>query len=241
MNGPFIRVIKIYLLKSMMLLSRSFYLFMATIAVTTCMLLSSCDGHTDKSPEAVAEERTPPGALTGSDPKQTTTEVIKDSAIEVMDAEEIRLNGKLKRYFTIQQFRSVLGEPDSSKLLRDEEPCSPIFQEPDGSVHAEAKYLYRNGSRYESSQDKVAIDEIRFDHGDFIEFHKTILNSSTTVNELKQLFPNATKRIRATDVAGDGKMEFFELREDKDNISDGHINIFIKNGKLYSLQWWFPC
>lgn len=236
---------QIHLLKSMMLFSRSSYLFVPAIVIASCMLLSSCDDHADKSLKVAAEERTTPAVAVTTQkddvPNHTMTEVRKDSAIEVMDAEEIRLNGKLKRYFSIQQFTSVLGKADSSKLLRDEEPCSPIFQEPDGSVDPEAKYLYKNGSRYESSQGKVAIDEIRFGHGDFIEFHKNILNSSTTMNELRRLFPNAAKQIRVVDVAGEGKLEVIELREDKNNVSDGHINVFIKDGKLYSLQWWFPC
>lgn len=228
-----------------MLFPRSFYLFMPAIVIAACILLFSCDSHADKSQKVSSAERSTLAVAektsVGADANKTLTEVKKDSAIEVMAAEEIRLNGKLKRYFNIQQFKSVLGAPDSTKLLRDEEPCSPIFEEPDGSVHPEAKYLYKNGSRYENSRDKVAIDEIRFGHGDFIEFHHTLLNSSTTVNDLRKLFPNAAKKMRTTVIDGEGKLEVIELREDKDNVSDGHINILIKGGKLYALQWWFPC
>jgi len=67
------------------------------------------------------------------------------------------------------------------------------------------------------------------------------LSKSTTLAELKTLFPHATKHIGLMNVTGEGELQVIKLREDKDNLSNGHINIFIKNGKLYSLHWWFPC
>ncbi|WP_157799090.1 hypothetical protein [Mucilaginibacter auburnensis] len=165
----------------------------------------------------------------------------RNTAIEVMAEKDILFNGKLKRYFTLNEFTSVLGKPDSSKLLSDIEPCTNIFQEADGSVDPEAKYLYKNGSRFEGSQRKVAIDEIRFGKGDFLVFKNHTLNKNTTMADLRRIFPNAAKHIGIMDVAGEGKLQVLQLREDDDNVSDGHINLFIKNGKLYFMHWWFPC
>lgn len=164
-----------------------------------------------------------------------------NTAIEVMDEKDILLNGRLKRYFTLNEFKSILGEPDSIQLLSNVEPCTNIFQEADGSVNPEAKYLYKNGSRFECSRGKVAIDEIRFEKGDFLIFHKHKLSKNTTIADLRIIFPNAVKNLDAMDVAGEGKLQVLQLREDDDNVSDGHINLFIKNGKLYFMHWWFPC
>lgn len=67
------------------------------------------------------------------------------------------------------------------------------------------------------------------------------MNSSTTLTELKKIFPNAVKNIVTMDVYGEGKLQTIQLREDEKGISDGHVNIFIRNGKLYFMHWWFPC
>ncbi len=164
-----------------------------------------------------------------------------DTLNEVMGLKDIRLNGVLPRYFSLKEFRKTLGEPDSTKLLLDEEPCTSIFEEPDGSVDAKAKYLFRNGSRFECSKQKVAIDEVNFTYGDHLMFKGHRLDGNTTVADLKKIFPNACKHISTMDVQNDGQLQVITLREDSNNVSDGYINVFIRDGKLYKLHWWFPC
>ena len=210
-----------------------------------CLVIISCGGGGDQSSKDEAQKRYKVVQLSHSPESQALrisgNKSKKNTAIEVLDEKEIRFNGRLKRYFSYSEFRSVLGEPDSTKLLSDQELCTNIFQEADGSVDPNARFLYKNGSRFECSRGKVAVDEVRFSDGDFIVFHKVTLNKHTTLAELKSLFPNATEHMGDMDVAGEGVVQVIQLREDKDNISDGHVNIFVKNGKLYSLHWWFPC
>ena len=165
----------------------------------------------------------------------------KDYQNEVMREEDILFNGRLKRYFTLKEFENVFGKADSIKLISEEEPCSYIFENEDGSKDMEDKYLYKDGSRFENTKEKVAVDEFRFTKNNFILFKGKKLNSSTSISDLKKLFPNAIKEIGTMDVYGEGKLQVIQLREDENNISDGHINIFIKNGKLYFMHWWFPC
>jgi hypothetical protein len=105
----------------------------------------------------------------------------------------------------------------------------------------EDKYLYKDGSRFENNKDQVAIDEFRFNNNNFLKYDTTILNSSTTTDDLKLLFPNAVRKMETLDVLGEGKLQVIQLREDDNTISDGHINLFLKNGKLYYMHWWFPC
>ncbi len=212
-----------------------------TCLIVTCLVFTSCSNNSKPS-----------------DPKQTgyikninkaTDTLVSESklhadnrdSVEVMDEKDILLNGKLKRYFSLIDFKANFGEPDSSKLLSDVEPCTSIFEEADGSVNPQAKYLYKNGSRFENSGNKVAIDEINFDGGDHILYKGHLLNKSTTISDIKGLFPNAIKHIGEMDVFGEGKLQVIQLREDYNNVSDGHVKIFFKNGKLHLLHWWFPC
>ena len=87
-----------------------------------------------------------------------------------MNEEDILFNGILKRYFTLNEFEKVFGEPDSTKLMLEEEPCSYIFENEDGSKDMEDKYLYKDGSRFENTKDKVAVDKFRFTESNFILF-----------------------------------------------------------------------
>lgn len=169
---------------------------------------------------------------------------VTDGQNEVMSEDEVLFNGKLKRYFTIKEFEKVFGKSDSLKQLAKEEPCTFIFDtelKDDGSNMDDFLYYYKEGSRFENYKEKMAVDEFRFTKTNFILFKGVKLNSSTTVNDLKNLFPNAMNEIGTMDVYNEGKLQVIQLREDENNVSDGHINIFIKNGKLYYMHWWFPC
>ena len=103
------------------------------------------------------------------------------------------------------------------------------------------KYYYKDGSRFENSKNEFAVDEFRFSKNNYILYKGKKLSSQTTITELKKLFPNAMNDIGTIDVYNEGKLQVIQLREDEHNISDGHIKIFIKNGKLYNMHWWFPC
>jgi hypothetical protein len=166
---------------------------------------------------------------------------IKIDQNEVMKEEDILFNGKFKRYFSLTEFVNVLGKADSIKLMSELEPCSYIFENEDGSKDIDDKYLYKDGSRYENNKEKVAVDEFRFTKNNFITYRGKKLNSSTTINDLKKLFPNAIKNIKTIDVHGEGNLQVIQLREDENNVSDGHINMFMRSGKLYFIHWWFPC
>lgn len=161
---------------------------------------------------------------------------------EVMSEKDILFNGKLKRYFSVKEFESIFGKTDSIQLMINESPCYAIFENEDGSKDTEDKYFYKEGSRFENTKEKVAVDEFRFTKKNFILFKGKKLNSSTTATELKKLFPNAFKDI-SQDVQNNGENGFQSvvLREDEDGFSDGHVRMFLKNDKLYSIWWWFPC
>jgi hypothetical protein len=172
------------------------------------------------------------------------TTKIENRLNEVMNEKDILFNGKLKRYFTLKEFENIFGKADSIKPLAKEEPCTFIFDtelEDDNSNFDEFMYYYKDASRFENYKEKIAVDEFRFINNNFILFKGVKLNSSTTINDLKMLFPNAMNAIGTMDVYGEGNLQVIQLREDENNVSDGHINLFVKNGKLYYIHWWFPC
>ncbi|MFB9079637.1 hypothetical protein ACFFLS_07095 [Flavobacterium procerum] len=199
----------------------------------------SCHNNTTKTVEK-SDQPKETETISENQPKSDSI-VVKDSKNEVMKEEDILFNGKLKRYFTLKEFENALGKTDSIKLMSEEEPCSYIFENEDGSKNLEDKYLYKDGSRFENTEDKVAVDEFRFTKNNFILFKGKKLDGNSTIAVLQKLFPNAIKNMGNLDVYGEGTLQVIQLREDENNISDGHVKVFIKNGKLYYMHWWFPC
>jgi len=158
-----------------------------------------------------------------------------DERKDVMLEEDIRFNGKLRRFFTIAEFEKVFGKPDSIQWLKDYSPCITIFD----TEAPDDKYLYKDGSRFETSKNKVAIDEFWFRDGNFITYKGIRIDAETTLNDIKQLFPTAVNERRGLDK--EGKNWVIQLKEDYKGISDGHIKIFFKDEKISFMQWWFPC
>lgn len=169
------------------------------------------------------------------------SQVKNDTLNEVLLADEIEFNDKVNRFFRLSDFEKTFGKPDSTKLMSEEEPCSYVFENPDGSKDVDDKYLYKNGSRFENNKDKVAVDEFRFLNGNFMLYKGNKIDSKTTISDLKKIFPNAIRNIKNKDVYQEGNLQYIQLREDADGISDGHIRIFFKNNRIYFLHWWFPC
>jgi hypothetical protein len=214
---------------------------MKILVIISILLFSiSCKNKEIKSVEKIDNSKEIEKTISENKNKSDTTDII-DYQNEVMNEKDILFNGRLKRYFTLSEFEKVFGENDSIKLVLEEGPCYSIFENADGSVDPEDKYLYKDGSRFENSKDKVAVDEFRFTKSNFILFKGIKLKSTTSISDLQKLFPNATKDIGKMDVYGEGKLQVIQLREDENNASEGHIKIFIKNDKLYFMHWWSPC
>lgn len=214
---------------------------MKILVIISILLLSfSCKNNEKKSVKKIVilkkSEKTTALKFTKSD----TTE-IKEVQNEVMSENDILFNGKLKRYFNLSDFDQVFGKSDSIKLVSEGDSCYTIFENNDGSFDSEDKYFYKDGSTFENSKDKVAVEEFRFIKNNFIVFKGIKLTADTTVNELAKIFPIATSNIGNMDVYNEGKLQVIQLLENKKNTSDGHINLFIKNNKLYFMHWWFPC
>ncbi len=208
--------------------------------ISFALLCISCTNHKTNAVDQTPNPKELPKTSTETENSSGRIET-KGYPNEVMKEDDILFNGKLKRYFTLKEFKTVFGTADSLKLMIAEEPCSYIFENEDGSKDSEDRYIYKEGSRFENSKEKVAVDEFRFTKNNFIVFKGHTLNSFSTLTDLQRLFPNAVQNITTMDMSGEGKIQVIQLREDDTNVSDGHINIGIKKGKLYFIHWWFPC
>lgn len=110
------------------------------------------------------------------------------NSIETLDADLMLFNGKVKRFFSLKDFKNNFGEPDSTKLMKQEEPCAYVFQNLDPAKNLQYKFLYKNGSRFENSDEKVAVDEFKFTKKNFILYKGMIFNASTTIAQLKKKY-----------------------------------------------------
>lgn len=164
----------------------------------------------------------------------------KNNVIEVIDTDKIYFNGKYKRFFTLKDFETKIGKVDSIRLINNEETCSTIFENTSESEKNIHQYLFKDGSRFENYDQQVAIDEFKFSNGNFLKYDNFILDSTTTIGNLKKIFPNAVKEIKQINVKDEGTLEVISLKENN-NTSDGNILLFFKNGRLYTIHWWFPC
>lgn len=161
--------------------------------------------------------------------------------IEILDADLMLFNGKVNRFFSLKDFKKNFGEADSTKLMEHEERCAYAFQNIDPTKNLQDKFLYKDGSRFQNSEEKVVIDEFKFTKNNFILYKGITFNAYTTIAQLQKTFPNSVENIGIMKVYGEGELQMIQLREGNYELYDGHINIFLKNGKLLFMQWWFPC
>jgi len=138
----------------------------------------------------------------------------------------------LKRLFIVTEFEEVFGKADSTIIM--EETCSPKFENEDDSLDSYGKYLYKNGSRFKNSKDKVLVDEFRFTKNNFILYKGQKLDSSTTISDMEKIFPMPLSAY--SDIVN-GE-QYIILIEQDDNIPDNTVGIFFKNERLYYIVWW---
>ena len=201
-----------------------------TLLIFITIALFSCQGSTNRKHQEDKKAISRSQNVVDSAKTETAYE-----SSDVMQEKDIRFNGKLKRFFTIKEFEQVFGEPDSTKLLKDEAPCVTIF----GTEAPEDRYLYKNGSRFETSKDSVAVDEFWFTNGNFITYKDTRIDAGTTMEDIEKLFPTAVKGKLGMDK--EGKLWVVKLMEDVNGPSYGHIKLFFKDNKVYFMHWWLPC
>lgn len=214
------------------------------------LILASCknEGNKDRNYKIKNQENKAVPAKKES--ATTSINLLKESAqphknqinsIEILDEDLLIFNGKVKRFFSLKDFKKNFGEADSSKMMKHEERCAYVFQNIDTTKNLQDKFLYKGGSRFENSNEKVAIDAFKFTKNNFILYNGIKLDASTTIAQLQKIFPNAVENIGIVNGDSNGELQMIQLREGHYELYDGHINVFLKSGRLFLMQWWLPC
>lgn len=204
------------------------------IVVGVLLVLLSCSKKAENSTE-------PKDALPDTIKKVVRQPEVATTENEVLLEKDILFNGKLPRYFSKQDFERVFVVADSTKLVYDIEPCTTIFENPNGGKDTNHMYWYKNGAVFEQYKNEIAVQQFKFTKNNYVLYKNSKIDAATTLSDLKKIFPNAVKNSETMDVYGEGNLQVILLREDSEGISDGHIKLFFKDHHAYFIQWWFPC
>lgn len=168
--------------------------------------------------------------------------------IEVMDSKDIKYQGKLPLVFSVSDFVQCFGEKDSTQSVFIDPPCNDgyFWYKFDGSQTREEvekinQYWFKDGSKYQRYADSVVIENFKFSPKNFITYRGKRFDSNTTLQDLQKIFPNAVKSMGTIPVYEEGDLVLIILKEEPNGVSDGHLRLFLKNGKLYMMHHWVPC
>jgi hypothetical protein len=187
-----------------------------------------------QSPEVETEQQAIPEATA---PARTVdqTAIVRQNT-EYLDPRSIRINGKFPLSTTVSNINGLLGKADSILSIDWAETCPSDFRDED------SKIAYYGGYQFEQFGDSLDLQSVDFRIGKdtFLQSNNLKLNSSTTVEELKQHFPNAVKDAHKMDVSGIGEVDVIALPP-SEALSDGQWLLMFQDGKLIRIDDWFPC
>ena len=98
------------------------------------------------------------------------------------------------------------------------------------------------GYEFEHFGDSLYFQSVTFGQNKdlFLQSNDIKLNSSTTMEEVKKLFPNAAKNVSKMDVYKIGEVDAIALPRSK-TLSDRHWLLMFQTGKLIRIDDWSPC
>ena len=155
---------------------------------------------------------------------------------EYLDWRSVRINAKVPLATTVQNFERILGKADSVNSINWEVTCSSTFRSED------SKLAYYRGYEFEHFGDSLYFQSVTFGQNKdlFLQSNDIKLNSSTTMEEVKKLFPNAAKNVSKMDVYKIGEVDAIALPRSK-TLSDRHWLLMFQTGKLIRIDDWSPC
>jgi hypothetical protein len=156
---------------------------------------------------------------------------------EYLDPSGIRINGKFPLVTSVKNINSLLGKPDSINTINWGETCFSSFRSEDSRI------AYYKGIEFEQFGDSLAFQTVDFrrDKNLFLQYRNLKLNSSTTLEELAEHYPDAVKEIRKGFYRIDGKATDSIVLPPSKELSDEHWILMFQEGKLTRIDDWFPC
>lgn len=158
---------------------------------------------------------------------------------EYMTPDSLLIMGSLQTVTTKESLISILGEPDSTVIVTEIE-CPNYFYR-----YCPIKYerLYWGNSHFEVCDDKAVASVIYFNENEdiYLVYKDEIeLSHRTTVEYMRQYFPNEVKEINDINVYQEGTYQSFFLPVKPIRAESGWL-LFFRENKLKRLDYWFPC
>ncbi len=190
--------------------------------------LWSCHTNSTEAEEqesALAVERTPPVSLAAT-----------GEPAGYLDWQSVRVNGKHPLATSIHSLDELIGKPDSVISIDWNETCLSGFRSEDSQI------AYYGGYQFEQFGDSLYFQSVDFRKSKdiFLQSNDLKLRSTTTIEEIRERFPDAAKGIKKMDVYEIGEVDAIALPPSQD-LSDGHWLLMFRNGKLIRIDDWFPC
>jgi hypothetical protein len=150
--------------------------------------------------------------------------------LEILNPINSTLNGNILSFGFKEQLTKSLGRP--TKVQDIDYECG-VTEEQEFAQYQ--KYYFYGKTHFFVYDEKYELKIIDFKTGKFT--YKTpqiILTNRTTFEEIKKIFPKATK---ASIIESKGRL----VRLKPCNVCDGEVQLFFENGKLIQLELWEPC
>jgi hypothetical protein len=158
---------------------------------------------------------------------------------EYMTPDSLLIMGSLQTLTMKESLISTLGEPDSIVTVREIE-CPNYFNR---YCPNEYERLYWGNSHFEVCNDKAVVSVIYFSENEDINLiykGEIELSHRTTVDYIRQYFPNTVKKLGDIKVYQESTYQSFTLPVQPERAESGWM-FFFRDDKLKRLDYWFPC
>ena len=153
---------------------------------------------------------------------------------EILDWSRIRINNKLPLLCKKEDLINLLGKPDKKLNSQNLDICTSYF---DNNFY----YLVWGQTKFESTDSLAVISSIDIEAGRLqLVSPKITLDSSVTLQKIKQLFPKSSTNAQELIIDDKGKVLSIKLAASNKNSDDGWL-LFFKAGKLVRVDYWIAC
>jgi hypothetical protein len=147
--------------------------------------------------------------------------------------------GSLPIQSTVQNLISAMGEPDSTIVVAEAE-CPNYFYK---DCPTDFKLVFWGASVFERCKGRSVVNSIDFDedHDIFFMYKNEVrLSHLTTVEYMRQHFPNTVEKMVDINVYREGIYQSFTLPDHPQFPESGWM-FFFRENTLKRLDYWYPC
>jgi hypothetical protein len=161
----------------------------------------------------------------------TQAEFVPDYSYDILDADSVWINGKVRVYDKLDRVYS-LGLNNLERSV-DSNFCGSFFYDADALI---VEYLRSGSTYFEKHKDSISMGNIELKQGKlWVETPKITLTTETKLEEIKSLFPKSF-------------ISRYEI-ENKDVVvtmllcpeCDEKFYLVFRDGKLRAVEHYFPC